>query len=228
MSEKFGGDEQTVLLSERIRNALSDEITDGTLPPGSDLDEQQLAIKYGVSRTPVREALRHLEANGLAEKRGRRGLIVTPLTAERIMDMFEATAEIEAVCVRLATYRMTPLERCTLMELHEQSHDMVINNKIDDYDRMNRKFHEKIYHATHNRFLEEQAIAIRSKLSAFRRLQLHENNRISRSRQEHDMVMQAISQGDGEKAALYMRAHMLNAATALAHYIEQRINKEAT
>lgn len=222
MNDHTGDMDQTGSLSERIRNALSDEITSGVLPSGSDLDEQQLALRYGVSRTPVREALRHLEANGLAEKRGRRGLIVTPMTAERIMDMFEATAEIEAMCVRLATYRMTPLERSHLMQLHETSFAMVQNNDIDAYDRLNRQFHEAIYKATHNNFLEEQAVSVRSRLSAFRRSQLREGDRMSRSRNEHDMVMQAISQGDAERAALLMRAHMLNAATALARYIESR------
>jgi DNA-binding GntR family transcriptional regulator len=208
------------LLSDRIRNALTDEITSGALVAGSALDEQQLADRFGASRTPVREALRQLAASGLVEKRARRGVIVTRMTPERIMDMFEMMAEIEAMCVRLAAHRMTPLERSRLIELHDASRGMVEANDIDAYDAFNREFHERIYRATHNTFLAEQALAVRKRLGGFRRAQLRQGDRIRRSRDEHEAVMQAIAEGDGESAARRMRAHMLNAAAALGRYIE--------
>lgn len=116
-----GVGEERELLSDQIRNALSDEIASGHLRAGTALDEQHLADRFGASRTPVREALRQLAAGGLVEVRPRRGVIVSPMTPERIMDMFETTAEIEALCVRLATHRMTPLEFSHLLELHESS-----------------------------------------------------------------------------------------------------------
>jgi len=212
--------EERVLLSDRIRNVLTDEIVSGSLPAGSALDEQQLADRFNASRTPVREALRQLSVSGLVEMRPRRGVIVTRMTPERIMEMFEAMAEIEALCVRFATYRMTPLERSHLMELHRSSEAMVEAGDIDSYDAFNREFHIGIYRATHNNFLVEQAIAVRLRLSAFRRTQLHQDDRLERSREEHDAVMRAIAQGDGDKAARRMRAHMLNAASALGRYIE--------
>src|SRR5205823_8669001 len=84
------------LLSDRIRNALTDEIASGALVAGSALEEQQLADRFAASRTPVREALRQLVVSGLVEVQGRRGLVVARLTAERIMDMFESNGEVEA------------------------------------------------------------------------------------------------------------------------------------
>jgi DNA-binding GntR family transcriptional regulator len=207
------------LLSDRIRNALTDEIASGALAAGAALDEQHLADRFGASRTPVREALRQLAVSGLVEMRPRRGVVVTRMTAERIMDMFETMAEIEAMCVRLATYRMTPLERSHLLTLHDASKAMAKAGDYDAYDAFNREFHESIYRATHNAFLADQAMAIRARLSAFRRTQLRQDDRIVRSRDEHDGVMQAISQGDGEEAARRMRSHMLNAAIALDRYI---------
>ena len=212
--------EERVLLSDRIRNTLTDEIASGALPAGSALDEQQLADRFNASRTPVREALRQLSVSGLVEMRPRRGVIVTRLTAESIMEMFETMAEIEALCVRLATYRMTPLERSHLMDLHRSSEEMIKAKDVDAYDGFNREFHICIYRATHNQFLVEQAMAIRLRLSAFRRTQLRQDDRLERSREEHDAVMRAIAQGDGDKAARRMRAHMLNAASALGRYIE--------
>ncbi len=211
------------LLSDRIRNALTDEIASGALVAGSALEEQQLADRFGASRTPVREALRQLVVGGLVEVRGRRGLVVARMTPERIMDMFETSAEVEAMCVRLATYRMTPLERSDLIELHDGSLAMVEARDVDAYDAFNRQFHEGIYRATHNAFLAEQAQDVRSRLSAFRRTQLRQGDRIRRSRDEHDAIMQAIAEGDGDTASRRMRAHMLNAAAALRRYIDDRL-----
>jgi DNA-binding GntR family transcriptional regulator len=226
MSRLLDVEEARGLLSDRIRNALTDEIASGTLVAGSALEEQQLADRFGASRTPVREALRQLAVSGLVEVRGRRGAVVARMTPERIMDMFETNAEVEAMCVRIATYRMTPLERSQLMELHEASRAMVEENDVDAYDAFNQEFHDCIYRATHNSFLAEQAQAIRSRLSAFRRTQLRQGERISRSREEHELIMQAIAEGDGDTAARRMRAHMLNAATALRRYIDDRIGGE--
>jgi DNA-binding GntR family transcriptional regulator len=220
-AEEDGG-----LLSDRIRNALTDEITSGALVAGSALEEQQLADRFGASRTPVREALRQLAVSGLVEVRGRRGVVVARMTAERIMDMFETSAEVEAMCVRLATYRMTPLERSHLIELHDASRAMVEANDVDAYDAFNREFHEGIYRATHNSFLAEQAQDVRSRLSAFRRTQLRQGDRIRRSREEHEAIMQAIAEADGETAARRMRAHMLNAASALRRYIDDRFGRD--
>jgi DNA-binding GntR family transcriptional regulator len=88
--------EDTGLLSDRIRNALTDAISSGELAPGTTLDEQQLADRYGASRTPVREALRQLATSGMVEVRPRRGVIVRHVTADEVMDMFETMAELEA------------------------------------------------------------------------------------------------------------------------------------
>lgn len=209
------------LLSDRIRNALSDAIAAGTLAAGTALDEQDLAARFGASRTPVREALRQLAFNGLVERRPRRGVVVARTTPERIMDMFEATAEVEALCVRLATHRMRPLELSALMELHARSAAAVEATDFDAYDGLNRRFHEGLYTATHNGFLAEQALAIRTRLSAFRRTQLRQGDRIRRSQGEHGEILAAIAEGDGERAARRMRAHMLNAASALGRYIAE-------
>jgi DNA-binding GntR family transcriptional regulator len=211
--------DDTGLLSDRIRNALTDAISSGELAPGATLDEQQLAARYGASRTPVREALRQLAASGMVEVRPRRGVIVRHVTADEVMDMFETMAELEAVCVRLATYRITPLERSRLLRIHEASEAAVASNDVDAYDALNREFHEAIYRAAHNDFLAEQAIAVRTRLNAFRRMQLRQDRRLTSSREEHDAVMRAIAEGDGELAARRMRAHMLNAASALDSYI---------
>lgn len=219
MSEAAGDDRgERTLLSEQIRKALTDEITSGALPAGSALDEQQLAERFGASRTPVREALRQLSTSGLVEMRPRRGVVVTRLSPERVMEMFEATAEIEALCVRLATYRTSPLELSRLYEIHDASQTMAQANNVDGYDELNRAFHEQLYAATHNSFLAELALSLRERLEAYRRSQLRQAGRVGASQGEHADILSAMSERDGERAARRMRAHLLNAASAFARY----------
>lgn len=209
------------LLSDRIRNALTDEIASGELAAGMALDEQNIADRFSASRTPVREALRQLASNGLVEIRPRRGVVVTRLTPEKIMEMMETMAEVESLCVRLATYRITPLERSILISLHQTSRTAVEQGNFDRYDEINRLFHEKIYEGTHNQFLVEQALNVRVRLNAYRRTQLRQPGRLASSREEHDSVIRAMTQGDGDAAARMMRLHMLNAASSLGDYLRE-------
>lgn len=216
-SDEISGN-PAALLPDRIRNALTDAIAEGEFLPGAALDEQALADRYGVSRTPVREALRQLSVAGLVEIRPRRGAVVAHITVERIMEMFECSAEIEALCARLATHRMTPLERSALLRIHAQAEGLAHAGDVDSYDTLNRQLHEALYHGTHNPFLAEQAIAIRERLGAHRRTQLRQTGRLGRSHGEHGMLIQAIMRGDGDEAAKWMRAHMLKASAALLDY----------
>jgi DNA-binding GntR family transcriptional regulator len=209
------------LLSDVIRQALAEEIATGLLTPGTPLDEQQIATRFGASRTPVREALRQLAVTGMVDIRPRRGVTVAMMTAERIMDMFETTAEVETMCVRLATYRISPVERSQLQEMQDASAEWVRGGDINAYDDFNRQFHEAIYRATHNQFLVEQAIGIRARLAAFRRTQLRKGDRLIKSHDEHGQILQAMARGDGDEAARCMRAHMLNASCALTSYIQE-------
>ena len=219
-TEEDGG--ERTLLSEQIRKALTDEITSGALPAGTALDEQQLADRFGASRTPVREALRQLSTGGLVEMRPRRGVVVTRLSPERIMDMFEATAEVEALCVRLATYRATPMELSRLFAAHEASKALVASEDVDAYDSLNREFHQQLYAATHNSFLAELAMSLRERLDAYRRTQLRQAGRIDASLDEHTEILEAMAEGDGETAGRRMRAHLLSAASAFARYAAAR------
>src|SRR4051794_9305596 len=136
-------------LSETIRVGLADEITSGHLSPGTEIDEQAVAERFSVSRTPVREALRDLAALGLVEIEPRRGVRVATLTSDRLGEMFEVMAETEAMCARLATHRMTAVERFALQALHRRSLEAVENGDVDRYDSLNRDFHSALYQGTH-------------------------------------------------------------------------------
>src|SRR6516165_9930195 len=100
--------------AEELRLQLADDIVRGALPPGSPLDESEIARRFNVSRTPVREALRQLAASGLVFSRAHRGAVVARPSIERLTGMFEAMAELEAICAGLAAERMPPMERQAL------------------------------------------------------------------------------------------------------------------
>ena len=140
----------TPTLAEAIRVGLADEITAGKLRPGTELDEQAIAARFGASRTPMREALRALASAGLVSLRPRRGVRVAALTPSHLGDLFELMAETGAMCARLATYRMTPQERFAVQSLHRAALAAVEAQDVDAYDRLNRDFHPAIYHGTHN------------------------------------------------------------------------------
>src|SRR5215472_9537088 len=100
-----------VTLSDKVFHALVKAILSGEVEPGTRLDEPSICRKFGVSRTPIREALRRLSGTGLVEVTPRKGVAVARIEVEQLNDMFEALAEFEGLCARLSAVRMTALEK---------------------------------------------------------------------------------------------------------------------
>lgn len=205
--------------AEELRAALADEIVSGRLTPGYKLEERELAERFGVSRTPVREALRQLAAAGLAETRPHKGVVVAPVTEKRLHDMFEMMAELEGVCARLAAVRMSAPERRDLEGKHEACARFMRSGSAEEYHIANETFHGAIYVGSHNGFLADNAFATRSRLAPFRRAQFRVMGRLAKSVAEHDAVVQSILRGDGDGAARLMRHHVSLVGDASADYV---------
>jgi DNA-binding GntR family transcriptional regulator len=189
-----------------IRESLENGIACGTFVPGSRLDETSLANRFGVSRTPVREALQQLAAAGLIEMRPRRGAVVATASPERLYEMFEVMAELEAMCARLAARRIGPEG---LARLQAAQADCAENRTDPDaYYDANERFHQAIYALSGNAFLAEEAGALQKRLRPYRRLQLRVRNRVSTSYAEHESIVAALAAGDSERAAADMRDHV--------------------
>lgn len=193
---------------DRIRNELAEQIVRGALPPGVALEESELARKFGVSRTPVREAIRQLEATGFAEARPRRGAVVAKISDQRLREMFVVMAELEAICAGEAAVAMTADERQALERLHEAGRQAMLGNNVDAYREANARFHDAIYTGSHNGFLAELTAGVRHRLEPFRRAQFGFIGRLADSWSEHDRVVAAILRGDREAAAAAMRVHL--------------------
>ena len=193
---------------DNLVEKLAGEISTSVFPPGSRLDEVTLAARYGVSRTPVREALRQLESTGLIERRPFRGAIVSQPTPEALADMFVGASEIEATCSRLAALAMTAAERTTLRKAHDKMSDVARGKGRDAYHDANFAFHERIYAGAHNATMATVARDLRRRLSPFRRGQFEAADRISQSYAEHEEIVRAIERGNADEAAVLMRQHM--------------------
>ena len=202
-----GGSRRT--LAEELRLALADDIVRGLLHPGSALDESELARRFGVSRTPVREAIRQLAASGLVEVRAHRGAVVARPSEERLLGMFEAMAELESLCAGLAAERMSPAERGHLEAVHRELRALIQSGDPQRYHEVNEAFHAAIYAGAHNAYLAEMTHATRYRVQPFRRAQFRNLGRLAKSHVEHERVVLAILRGDREGAAGAMRLHIM-------------------
>lgn len=198
-------------LADALAERLADDIVDGRLAPGLRLEEPDLAARFQVSRTPVREALRLLTAAGLVERRPNRGVVVASLSGERVAQMFEAMAELEAVCTRLATERMTARERLELDALHRESAALVRSGDRPGYESVNAALHATLHRGSHNDELAGMAEAQRRRVAPFRRARFNRLGQLAESWAEHDRLVRAVLAGDSDTAGRIMRAHALAA-----------------
>jgi DNA-binding GntR family transcriptional regulator len=180
----------------------------------------ELARRFHVSRTPVREAIRQLAASGLIEARAHRGAVVARPNEERLAGMFEAMGELEALCAGLAAERMTGGERRSLEAAHEQMRALIHVGDPQRFHEINEAFHSTIYAGSHNSYLAEITVATRARVQPFRRAQFRTLGRLAKSHVEHDRVVVAILRGDRERAEAAMRAHIFTVREAYEAYAD--------
>jgi DNA-binding GntR family transcriptional regulator len=192
----------------KLRDALEDDIVNGVLKPGDRLDEAALAERFKVSRTPIREAFKYLIGSGLVETVPNRGSFVANVGLPQLIEMFEVMAEMEGMCARLATRRITDAESEELRSLLEGCARAKEKGDPDAYYYENERFHDCIYRASHNSFLAQQARQLQMRLKPYRRLQLRVRNRAGRSLEEHRTIVDAILGGDEIAAEESMKDHV--------------------
>ncbi|ARE40485.1 putative regulator PutR for proline utilization, GntR family [Rhodovulum sp. P5] len=194
--------------SDIIADELESLIFDGTFSDGDRLDEAQLAERFSVSRTPIREALQRLALSGLVEQRPRRGVFVRQPGLAELVEMFEVMAELEAVCARLAARRISDAALDALRAANDRCRQAVEAQDADGYYRENERFHAILYRESGNGFLEQESLRLHRRLQPFRRLQLRLRGRLRQSMAEHESVVAALDAGDGTAAAEAIRSHV--------------------
>jgi len=208
-------DKQTFIkASDRIRTEIENAIKDGSLLPGDSIDEAELSSQYQVSRTPIREALIQLQAQGLLTSLPRGGMIVAKMDLQQLMALWELLAELEGVAVRLACQRMGAEDLQMLLALHEKSRIHAETDDVAGWQQSNLEFHDLIYRATRNPYLRMELIRIRTRTGYYRRHAFGALGRIRASFEQHQVVVDAFRKGDSDAAVAAMVLHMRPAADA--------------
>jgi DNA-binding GntR family transcriptional regulator len=193
---------------DRIEAALLDDIAAGQLEPGARLDETRLAERFGVSRTPVREALGRLAAQGVLVAGEKRGVRVAQYSREDLAQMYEAMQEIESVCARLAAQRLTLLARS---EMEAAQAECVAAAEAGDrmrYLKANEALHAAIYRATQNPYIQNLASDFRRRTGPFRAKKFATPEDLLDSARSHEDLLEVIFSADSLLASDRMRSHM--------------------
>lgn len=189
--------------ADDVYSALLSGILEGRYHPGDLLNEIPIAEEYGVSRTPVREALQRLVSTGLAERGPRRALLVRKIPTQTLHALFEAMGEIEGLVARFAALRMSELERQALAAAVQAGDD-----PDADFEEVNRRFHRIIRDGAHNPVMAEMIEELELRTMPWRHIQFNRRaDRIATSQVEHRALAAAIHAEDANEAQRLMRAH---------------------
>jgi len=212
----------TTTISEEISSKLADDIINGVYKPGQKLEEQAIAKRFEVSRTPVRDAFKLLAMTGLIESRPHRGVTVVELELDQVNDLFEALSEAEAICARLSAQRMKVMERKQLEGLYARQASVLAERDDLAYFDYNELIHAAIHKGAHNKVFAEFAQDLRRKLSPFRRSTFFkEGNWPHHDSMEHDELIEAILAGDSDTAYNAMRSHVASSASKAISLIDE-------
>jgi len=205
--------------SESLRKELEADIEHGRLAPGDRLDEQTLAARFEVSRTPAREALLQLAAAGMVRMVPRQGAVVTGVSPQLGVGMVEVLTALEAEAAGLAARRMSEAEKAHLADIHRASEAAVLAVDSVAYIANNSEFHDAIYRGARNVYMAEQIRQTRRGMSFYHRSSLTKPARLKASWQEHACVLEAIRSGDEAAAQEAMREHILYGGRVFADMI---------
>jgi DNA-binding GntR family transcriptional regulator len=213
--------------SDALRRELEDDIEHGRLSPGDKLDEQTLATRFDVSRTPAREALLQLAAAGIVRMVPRHGAVVTSVSPQLGIGMVEVLTALEAEAAGLAARRMSSSEKVQLGKVHAASQPAVKRLDSVTYIKNNAAFHAVIYDGARNEFLADQIRLTRRRMRLYHRSSLHQPARLKASWLEHARVIEAIKRGDEVLAQNVMREHILLGGRVFADMIADLSHSES-
>lgn len=203
-------------LYQEVAERLRQRIFAHELTPGDWIDEQKLAEQYGISRTPLREALKVLAAEGLVELKPRRGCYVTEISRQDLDDIFPLMAMLEGRCAADAVTHAKPADIKQLQEIHEKLEAAAREDRIDAFFEANQEFHKRIQELANNRWLLSVIQDLRKVLKLSRLHSLSLEGRLQQSLDEHRAIMIAFKACDGAKAEKLMYDHILSGREALA------------
>jgi DNA-binding GntR family transcriptional regulator len=202
-------------LHEEVATRLRNMVFERQLAPGQWVDEMALARDWQISRTPLREALKVLAAEGLVTSVPRQGCKVTEMSETDADELFPVMALLEGRCAFEAVRKATPADVKLLRKLHEVLEKHAAAQNIDGYYRANHEFHTQVQALADNRWLDRATNDLRRFLRLLRGRQLNWPGRIEASINEHRVLIDAVEQGDAARAERVMHDHLMAQLAAL-------------
>ena len=202
-------------LHQEVTSRIREMIRAGELSRGQKIDEKHLSELMGVSRTPVREALRILHSVGLVDLIPHKGAYVTQPSIEEIQDLFEVMSVLEGTCARLAASRMTKEDLGKIEALHRSLEKHFRNKDHEAYLETNHHLHVMIQELSGNKVLDDVLNGLRQKVLLYRHRQLHHKDRFEKSMQEHRLIFEALQEGNPSHADEAMKKHLTRQCEAL-------------
>ena len=206
-------------LGGKVFEAIEQAILDGTYLPGDSLTELGLSAQLGVSRTPVREALRQLELEGLVQTVPNKGTVVVGISQKDIEDIYTIRMSIEGLACEWAAQKIDTKELEQLKEIVELQEFYAQKDDVLQVWHLDRKFHEIIYDASRSRPLRDTLTNFHHYIQKARALSFKSGGRTVRSVREHRAIYEAIAQHNGEKARVLAQQHIANARENFLTYI---------
>ena len=201
---------KTVSLATQVFEKLEEDIITGVYPRGEILTELKLVEQLGVSRTPIREALRRLEQERLIAESGK-GSVVLGITMEDLIDLMDVRQRIEGLAAYHATKNLTDASREELQHISELQDFYFAKQDIENLRKMDDKFHNAIYHLTNRPVLRDTLVPLHRKSQRYRKISIEDKSRLSESIKEHKAICNAILSGNADLAAELITTHIQRA-----------------
>lgn len=195
-------------LEEKVYMELEDEILSGRLERGCALTEIALSERLGVSRTPIRSALRRLSEDGLVEMVANKGAIVAGISEDDLVDIYMIRVKLDGLASRIAAERISESGLAALRESIELAEFYISKNDTEKLKELDSEFHKTIYREAGNRFLGKTLFELHKKMKLYRKLSLSVPGRLISSVDEHRQILKAIEAGDAELADKLTSEHI--------------------
>ena len=217
---------QTALYQE-VAERLRQRIFSHELPPGTWIDEQALAVDYGISRTPLREALKVLASEGLVTLKPRRGCYVTEISERDLDEIFPVMAMLEGRCAFEAAKKAKTDDIARLEAIHNLLEKHAASGDRERFFEANQEFHRAVQELADNRWLQQVIQDLRKVLKLTRLHSLSAEGRLQESLEEHRLIMAGFKAKDAKRAEQAMHDHLLSGREALAKIYAKELDKSS-
>ncbi len=207
------------LLHEELTEAVRELIVSGELPPGRKVPEKELCQLYGVSRTPLREALKGLATDGVVNLETNRGAWVSRITVEELDELFPVMGVLEALAGEPACKHITDEEVETRRALHDQMYQHYKAHELEGYFKLNQKIHETILAGARNATLTAQYRTLAARVRRGRYMANMTRERWDQAMKEHEDILASLQTRDGAKLSVILREHMEKTSVTLREWL---------